>query len=138
MSHGDFAQFASFARSFGYKRLRAMFATNSIKLVRASGSSRGGPYIWIDPPWELWNEQTLVASSFSYPDPHRVVHWYTEPNWFKDVRSFQAAMPQLLSVSYRSYGSTRFKFARGWVIESLDSHTPPDQDWYQDWYARGT
>jgi len=113
-----------------------MFATNSIKLVRGTGSTRGVPYIWVDPPWKLWNATTLVASSLSYPNPHRVVHWYTERTWFKGVRGFQAARPRLLSVSHRSNRSTRFKFSQGWIIESLDSPTAPDQDWYQDWYAR--
>ena len=144
MSHGDFVEFAPVARRFRYKRLGPMFATNSIKLIRArvklvrTGSpSTFVPYIWIDPPWRLWNAKAMVASSLSYPDPRRVIGRYMERNWFKGVRGFVAARPRLLSIGYRSGGRTRFRFSQGWVIESLDSHTPPRADGrFQDWYAR--
>lgn len=141
MSHDDFTHYAAEARALRYKHVRPIFATNSIKIVRASRQPRRVPYIWIDPPWRLWKGGKVVELSSSYPDPHRVFHWHTERHWIEGVRSFQEDRPKLLSVSYRSNRrGTYFKLSRRWCIEVLDSvESPdPDEDCYDDWYASAT
>jgi len=139
LAFDDYKQYLEHAETFKFKRVRPIFAINSIKIVHAS-RVRPGHYIWIDPPWTVYKDSKPFRVSSSYPDPHKPVHWHTESMWFKSVRPFYTSDLRFLSITYRTHYGTRFRLSNGWQINAFDSFGDDveEDDWYVDWYASTT
>jgi hypothetical protein len=138
VSLSDFVTYGAAVREFRYHRLRAVFATNAIKLHRSSTKGRGAPYIWIDAPWRLYRRDTFIIASASYPDVHQPGHRGRERAWLKTA---SGAFPGGYFLSLRLMHCRRFAvfaFSDGWRIQTpADACVADEASWYDDWYARG-
>lgn len=137
MSLRDFETYAGIAREFRFHRMRPTFATNSIKLYRAASKGRFVPYLWIDPPWQIFRGNEAFLHSSTYPQVERPGSRIREREWLKHARGFPGGY--LLSLRLERFQQrVVFCFADGWRIETPMDNPEPDPDgWYDDWYARG-
>ncbi|BDM81404.1 hypothetical protein [Acaryochloris marina] len=110
-------------------RFERSLAANSLKLH--FGTHKAGPqgthYIWIDPPWEFYGPNGLIADS-SYPGDDRFKEWSA---LFAPINE-----SVLERWTVPDEGGAEFYFSDGYRL-TLDAgyEARGDDDWYGHWYA---
>jgi hypothetical protein len=100
-------------------------ACNSLKIRFGEKS----PYIWLDPPWELWDKEELIASSLGYPESD------------EEFQSYSSTLNPLNKTKLVNFEHT---VKNGLVLHfenGLRLHAPTtleiidEDDFYHHWYA---
>ncbi|MBB3063720.1 hypothetical protein [Microbulbifer rhizosphaerae] len=107
------------------KECERTLACNSLKIRFGEKS----PYIWIDPPWDLYSGEELVASSLSYPEAD------------EDFQSYSNTLSpldktKLVSFEYTVKNGLVLHFKNGFRLHAPTTiDTVDEDDFYHHWYA---
>ena len=107
------------------KECERTLACNSLKIRFGEKS----PYIWLDPPWELWDNKGLVISSLDYPDVEEEFENYSRylnPLNRTKLLDFEHTIKNGLALHFQS----GFRIFAPTTIEAVD-----EDDFYHHWYA---
>ena len=114
------------------RRAFATLATNSIKL-HIDENKKDGTYLWIDPPWEFYRDDTLVESSDSYPDDTIPDHGARVQNWFSRFDPiYETAIAEIAATPD---GGLQIQFFGGGEILVPGDNSERDL-WYDHWYYK--
>ena len=92
-------------------------------------------YVWIDPPWELQQEDSVVATSAQYPE-HDI------PDYLARHEAWGHALKRLLdgavleAARVLDTGTVELSFRDGMRLVLADGAEPVASLWYDDWYAK--
>ncbi len=134
VSERDWKAYGDIARRFIGQPLRLSVAANSLSL-RAEVGLPNAQYIWVDPPWSMWQGDKEIANGGQAPEPGDPAYdrQFTE---FCD-RLVDLRDSTLQDVRFIGDDTTEFVFQSG--LRLVAWHQAPDsgeQLWYDDWYAK--
>ncbi|HEY6529980.1 MAG TPA: hypothetical protein VIZ65_14925 [Cellvibrionaceae bacterium] len=108
------------------KECERTLACNSLKIRFGEKS----PYIWIDPPWDLYCGEELLASSSRYPEANDEFQRYSDTLSPLDKN-------KLVNFEYTSEHGLVLHFLHGFrLYVPTTSEAVDGDDFYHHWYAR--
>jgi hypothetical protein len=127
MRDKDAAEFGAIVDRLVGLHCERTLATNTIKLHFNTEGPRGGQYIWIDPPWVLYEGDREVTTSTDYDDSHFLA-------WSE---LFQPLNSTLLEAWHEDdSGGSVFVFSHGYRLFVPHVLEPGfEYSWYVHWYA---
>lgn len=113
--------------SFIGKECERTLVCNSLKIRFGEKS----PYIWLDPPWELWGAKGLISSSFEYTGSEEDFQNYSETlNPLNKTK--------LVDFEHTDRSGLVLTFQNGLRLHAPNSLEAVDKDdFYHHWYASG-
>jgi hypothetical protein len=108
--------------------LSSTIVTNSLKLrFNTNIDLRGKPYLWIDPPWELYEADSLIAESDEYDKDGDQEGFFSKcAPLYSTVLESSTYDNGVLTLNFK--GSPRLTLPP--CIDLIDS-----EDWYHHWYV---
>lgn len=108
--------------------LSSTIVTNSLKLrCNTNIDQRGKPYIWIDPPWELYQSDSLIAESDEYnKDGDEETFFSKCAPLYSTVLKCSTYDNGVLTLNFQD----RLRLTLPACIDLIDS-----EDWYHHWYV---
>ncbi len=134
MSARDYTQHQNEFPTLVGRRCFLTLATNSAKL-QFDENRKGGPFLWIDPPWQFGRGDEIIESSASCP--HHEDEDY-EKKFSAWCSQFAPAFDTLIEKFEASPdGSLWISLGGGYAFYVPSDFIPDDPpSWYDHWYLR--
>lgn len=134
MSSRDYQEFSAQLPALVGRKCFLTLATNSVK-VHLDENTRGGTFLWIDPPWQFGCEGEIIASSASCPHYEETDYERMYQEWRS--KFIPASESRIESIEASPDGSLWVHLSDGYAFFVPKEFIPDDPPgWYDHWYLR--